>query len=361
MRRATRLRFYLLRGFLPSFLMAMAFFVFILELVELFSNLWKYLSLNVSLWQVGKVLLLYAPTCLDWALPLSLLFAVSYTLGSLYARNELVAVFGTGTSLGSFTLPLVLVALGLSVASFFFGDLVALPAYREKASLSQKLLGQSQTLSNADVTVLTEGGRTVWHAAWYDEASKSLTDLSVIQRDGSGAPFARTEAGSARFSGGSWTFSRVRRFVLDGQGNWGETDYGSFGDPGLKADPASFRNQNLDLGELSVADLAARAKFQKESGLPYLGTVAERQRRFAFTFTPLVVVLLSASIGGRYRKNVLLMSLLVSLVIATAYYIFQMVSLLLAKTGVVDPALGAWSPFLVFALISALLYRGART
>ena len=361
MRKATQLRLYLVAGFLPSFLMAMAFFVFILELVELFGNLWKYLSLNVPMAAVAKVLLLYAPTCISWALPLSLLFAVSYTLGSLYARNELVAVFGTGVSLASFTLPLIFIAAALSLAGYFWSDLVALPAYREKTSLSQKLLGQSTSLSNADVTVLAEKGAFVWHASWYDESAKSLTDVNVIERDKGGAPIMRIEAGSAKYKDGLWLFSRVRRFALDAKGQWTETDYGSYSDPTLAEDPASFRNQNLDLGQLSVADLAQRAKFQKAAGLPWTATVAERNRRMAFSFAPLVVALLSTSIGGRYRKNVLLMSLLVSLVIATAYYIFQMIAMLFARTGLVDPAIGAWSPLIVFAALSALLYRMART
>ncbi len=361
MRRATLLHRYLLSAFFPGFLLAMSFFVFVLELVELFANLWKYLSLDVPLGEVARVLLLYAPTCMAWALPLSILFAVSYSLGSLYARNELVAVFGTGTSLAHFTLPLVLISIILSVAGFFWSDRVALPAYRDKTILTQRLLGQTTSLSNADVTVLAERGALVWHAAWYDESARSLTNVSIIERDAGGAPVARTEALSARYSDGLWTFSHVRRFVLDPSGRWVETDYGSYSDPKYAEDPASFRNQNLDLGQLSVADLGSRARFQKSAGLPWMAAAAERDRRMAFSFAPLVVVLLSASIGGRYRKNVLLMSLLVSLVIATAYYIFQMVAMLLAKNGVVDPAVGAWSPLVVFAFLSLILYRMART
>lgn len=355
------LRRYLVSDLLPTFGMAMGFFVFILELVELFGNLWKYLSLNVPMGEVGMTLLLYAPTCVSWALPLSLLFAVSYTLGTLYARNELVAVFGTGTSLAGFTLPIVAIAAFLSVAGFFWSDRVALPTYSDKTSLTQKLLGQSQSLSNAEVTVLSEGGHIVWHAGWYDEQAKSLTDVSVIMRDAGGSPTERLEAAGARYQDGAWTFSSVRRFESDGKGGWTESDSGSYSDAKLVEAPAAFRNQNLDLGQLSVADLSARAAFQRAAGLPWTATEAERQRRMSFAFAPLVVALLSVSIGGRYRKNVLLMSLLVSLVIATAYYIFQMVTMLLAKTGVVDPAMGAWSPLLVFAAVSALLYRLART
>jgi hypothetical protein len=147
----------------------------------------------------------------------------------------------------------------------------------------------------------------------------------------------------------------------EAEGIWKETDYGSWTNPDFDEAPESFRNQNFDLGELSTAELGERARFQKEAGLSWKATEAERLRRMAFAFTPLIVVLLSSSIGGRYRKNVLLMSLLVSLVVATGYYVFQMVTMLLAKTGVLEPAIGAWAPVAVFALLSLALYRMART
>ena len=465
---------HLLATFLPAFLLAACFFVFILELVDLFANLWKYMSLEVPLQQVLKVMMLYAPTCINWALPIALLFAVSFALGSLYATNELVAVFGMGIPLVRFTLPLVIMAALLSAGSFFFSDSVALPSYREKTRLVASLLSQNPSLSNSEVTVLSRKGRIVWHASFYDDAGKTLTDLSIFERDPSGAPIARTDCATGRWAEGHWTFSRVRRFALDStapkpaslaaaaapalapelkaatepaakaaapkaaapkaaapkaaaskteakkaaaasdpkpqsaaidgkaaretdsgikalgimnslnavnqavplavmdiaamalagpeaEGIWKETDYGSWTNPDFDEAPESFRNQNFDLGELSTAELGERARFQKEAGLSWKATEAERLRRMAFAFTPLIVVLLSSSIGGRYRKNVLLMSLLVSLVVATGYYVFQMVTMLLAKTGVLEPAIGAWAPVAVFALLSLALYRMART
>lgn len=361
MRRPSLLHRHLLAIALPAFLMATGFFVFILELVDLFASLWKYLSLDVPLTQVLTVMALYAPTCVVWALPIALLFALSYALGSLYASNELVAVFGTGISLARFTLPMIIVGALVSVGGYFFSDLLALPAYRHKTELASTLLSQNPSLSNSNVTVLTRGAKVVYHAAFYDDSGSSLTDVSVIERDGAGNPLSRLNAGMARWKDGAWIFQRVRRFVLGADGNWTENDSGSFSSPLYDEPPASFRNQNLDLAQLSTKDLGERARFQKNAGLPYAATVAERHRRIAFSFAPLIVVLLSASIGGRYRKNVLLMSLLVSLVISTGYYIFQMVSTLLAKTGVIDPVAGAWSPLLVFAAVSLVLYRFART
>jgi len=361
MRHTGILHRHLIRSFLAPFVLAIGFFVFILELVDLFANLWKYMSLNAPLLQVGRVLLLYVPTCVVWALPIALLFAVSFALGNLYASNELVAIFGTGISLARFTLPVVIAGALLSVGSFFFSDLIALPAYREKSRLSSALMSQNPSLSNNDVTVLARGGTIVYHASFYDDAARTLSDASVIVRDSDGNPLSRTESGLARWQDDKWTFLRVRRFVLGSDGLWAETDFGSFTDPSFVEKPESFRNQNFDLSELSTNELAERSRFQQGAGLPWAATVAERHRRMSFSFAPLVVALLSASIGGRYRKNVLLMSLLVSLVISTVYYIFQMIAILFAKTGVLDPVIGAWSPLVVFSILALLLYRSART
>ncbi len=340
--------------------MSVGFFVFILELGDLFGNLWKYMSLNVPVLAILKVMLLYIPTCLVWALPIALLFAISFALGNLYASNELVAIFGTGISLGRFSFPLLIVAALFSVGSFFFSDFIALPAYRAKKTLVSTLLNQNPGLSNSDVTVLSKRGSVVYHASFYDDSSRSLSGLNIIERNPEGQPIARTEASSAQWQEEKWLLLRVRRFALE-SGIWSETDFGTYSNPSFDESPQSFRNQNLDLAELSVAELGDRASFQTAAGLPFAATVAERHRRLAFSFAPLIVALLSVSIGGRYRKNVLLMSLLVSLAVSTAYYVFQMVTILLAKTGVLDPALGAWSPLIVFAFFAAVLYRLART
>lgn len=361
MERPRILRGYLLRGFVPVLAVAIAFFVLILELVDLFSNLWRYLALEVPLSGVVRVTALYAPTCLSFALPVALLFAVAYSLGSLYASNELIAVFGSGISLIRFVSPLLILAALLSVFSFFFDDRVALPSYREKARLSRELLGQNLSLSNADVAVISREGKIVYRVDFYDDASRSLSGLTVLERDERGRPVARTEANSARWTEGKWILSRVRRLERSADGDWKQTNFGTYSNPLYDEPPEAFRSQGKDARELSTKQLTEQVTFLKRAGLPYGASLAERDKRYAFAFTPLVVVLLSAAIGGRFKKNVLLMSLLTSLIVATGYYVLQMVTMLMAKTGVLPPAVGAWSPLFIYTFVAASFFRRART
>lgn len=352
---------YILRLFLPVFCAALAFFILIVELIDLFGSLWRYLSLELSAFSILKVQLLYLPTCINYAIPVALLFATAYTLGSLYARNELIAVFCSGLRLSRLVLPLLAVGLGLSLASFFFNDGVVLDSYRTKTELSRKLLGQNVTRSNADVAVISADGRLVYKCTYYDDAGKSLSGLAIVERDLSGKAISLTQADSAHWDGSGWTLSRVRRFQLSPDGDWLESSFGSYRDKTFSEPPSTFRNQNLDVREMSVAQLASHVAFLRRAGLPFAAALAERHKRFSFTFTPLIVVLLSAGFGGRFRKNVLLMSLLSSLLFATAYYVFQMVTMLLARTGLLPPFFGAWLPFVVFSILGLGLFRRART
>ncbi len=355
------LRGYLLRIFLPALGASLGLFALILELVDLFGNLWRYLAQEAPLLAVLKVMALYLPTAVSNGLPIALLFAASYSLASLYAGNELTVIFGSGVSLARFTAPLFAAALALCALSFFFDDGVVLRTVKSKNELSRQLLNQKSSLSNPDVTVIARDGAIVYRVQFYDDASMSLSGVTVIERDDKGEPAARTEAATARWDGSRWVFGRVRRFERALDGSWNDLSYGSWTSERLDERPDAFRSQNRDLNELSASELGVYVSFLRRAGLPFAAAQAERNKRYSFAFTPLVVVLLAGAAGGRFRKNVLLASLLTSLIAATLYYVAQMITMLLAKTGAIDPRLGAWAPLVVFIAAGVLLFRTART
>jgi len=360
MRRATTLRLYLVLAFLPAFAAALALFSLILELVDLFGSLWRYLALDAPLLAVLKVMLLYAPTALSNALPIAILFAAAFCLGRLYADNELTVVFGSGVSLPQFMAPLLVLGALLSVGSFYFDDALVLPTIREKNRLSREILRQGISMSNPDVAVIAKDGRIVYLAEYFDDSSQSLTGLTILERDGAGEPISRTEAASARWDGSRWVLGKVRRFERAKDGSWRDQSFGSWAGEELDEGPSAFRRQNRDLRELSADELGVYVGFLRRAGLPFAQALAERHKRYAFAFTPLVVMLIAGAVGGRFRKNVLLMSLLSSLLAATGYYVAQMMTMLFAKTGLIQPWAGAWSPLIIFTAAGAILFRLAR-
>jgi lipopolysaccharide export system permease protein len=78
----------------------------VIELMDIFTNLWRYINNNVSFLSILKVAYLYMPKCIFYVIPIATLFSVSYTLGSMFAKNEFIAIFGSGISIYKLTFPL---------------------------------------------------------------------------------------------------------------------------------------------------------------------------------------------------------------------------------------------------------------
>lgn len=346
---------FLLKAFLPALGASVLFFVLILELGDLFANLVAYMQNQVTAAAILKGMLLFLPRCLAWALPVATLFSISYTLGSMHASNELMAVFASGVSLRAFALPLLVFSFALSAGYLVFEDAVVIPTQAAKRSLTRQLLkvGQAPAVIS-QVTIMGSDGRLVWSCASYDAQADLMNGVTVVERDDSGEFASRLDAQSASWDGKAWAFNGVRRYYW-ADGFLRDQTLGSWSDPLYAQDPASFRSGNRPVDEMDLAASRTYIKFLKEAGLPSTGPEAEYLKRFSFSLTPLVVALLSIALCGRYKKNVLLMSLLISLVGATLYYVAQMISMLLAKNEAIPAYAGAFFPVVFFMALSSLI------
>ncbi len=360
MRRRTTLHLMLLRRFVPVFVIAIAFFISILQLIDLFENITSYIDREVSFLQVLRVHLLYLPRSLHFALPMSLLFAGAFTLGTMYSRNELIAVFGSGVSLRSFVAPVILVGVILSVGSFFFEEHVVISTVTRKNALERELLQVSASRSASNVTRLGDAARLLYHADFYNDETRSLSGVLLVERSAEGQVERIVSARTARWNGTNWEVQAARIFERS-DGGFAERYAATEDLPRYTLSPDAFRRIGRDLDQMRLEEAAAWIESQRTAGLPYREDLTKYHERFSFSLTPLIVVMIATAVGGRFRKNILLMSLLVALCVAVVYYVTQMVSGLLAYSGFMSPILGAWSGVLLFVVIGLGLLRLSRT
>jgi len=351
----------ILRDFIPTTLVALVFFILILQLVDLFGNLWRYLNTEVPMSAIAWISWLYVPKCISFSLPIAVLFSISYTLGNYYANNELIAVFGSGYSLYQLTKPLLICGILISLGGYFFEDRVVIPTFKEKNRLSREILGQTVSYSNSNVAVLSRKNTVIYNADFYNDKRLSLTGLSVFFISPEGSFERRIDAGSAVWEEGLWSLKNVRIFRQDGKDYMEEEYFSSWTDPLLDEPPESFKRITRDIDEMNSREAIEWVNSLKRTGFPYKGALTEYYQRFSFALTPLVVSILSCSLGGRFKKNILLMSLLSSLVVSVIYYVAQMIMVLLAKLGYVPPVYGAWAAFVLFLIFGITLFRTART
>jgi len=350
---------YLITEFLPVCLVALLFFVLMLELGDLFANLWKYLTNEVPPLEILKVMALYVPKCVSYAMPLSVLFGSAYTMGTLYARNELTSVFASGYPLHALVRPLLVMGAILSFAMFFFEDRVVIHSYAERKTLSKVLLKEEESLSNSNIVVRSEDGMTVYTADYYQDKDGKLFTLYIVVRDPELSIRAIVQAPSATWDGTSWQLDDPRVYAFGPDGNVSSSSSQSsfsFIEP-----PESFRKNATTVEELESPEAKRFIDGMRRAGQPYAEQQANYYKRFSFPFTIFIVLFFSISLGGRFKKNIILMSLLISLSIAVSYYVTQMVTMLFAKWEYISPLAGAWFPVILFTGLSAVILKFART
>ena len=349
---------YLIRQFFPILLIAISLFVFLLLLIDLFSNLVRYLNNEVPLTTILKISLFYIPKSISYALPISLLFAAAYTLGDLYARNELTTVFSSGIPFWRFSVPLLLIGVAASVFSFFFDDMLVIPTLKLKNDLSRRALRQHVTESNADVVIKAKNGRLIYAVDFYDHDKLILNGVNIVETDESGEFVSQIRAPQALWTDTYWEFRnaviyeyedsilRVRPLISNTLYN----------EP-----PDMFRRKAVNVEELPAKEAGLLVDDLRLAGLPYSHAQANYYHRYSFAAASFIVMILSISMGGRFRKNILLMSLFTSLSVAVVYYIMEMLSMTMADINYIHPATGAWFPVVSFVIIGALLLRSAKT
>lgn len=347
-----RLRLYILSAFLPKASVALVLFSIIIALVDVFANLWRFLAMDAKISQIIMYLLLGLPAALVNALPVSFMFAGAYALSELQATGEFAAMLATGERKTSLSVPLILLALAASFSTQYFDDAVSVTAIRSRNALQRSMLKQQETFSSSDISVISKGGGLIYNVGYYDDASTILQNLVLVVRDDTGAPLSVIEAGSAQWVIDHWVLKQVRKFEKLDVAQWRMIASESLDDPHFDETPETFRSRNRDIKEMRAEELDRYAQILVKAGLPSGHVQAERERRKAFSFATLAVTIMAVGTAGIFKKNILLASLILSLVSATVYYVIQMISMLLARIGDLPPLIGAWFPLVLFSLIS---------
>jgi len=350
---------YLLQLFFPVFVITILFFILLLQLGDLFLNLAQYLQNQVRFVTLLRVMYLYLPKCISFAMPLSVLFASSYTMGNMYAKNELTSIFASGMPLAVLVAPLVLCGFLLSIGMFYFEDRILIRFQRQKIALVNSILEPQQNLNSSDVVILSDSGKVVYFADYYDDSQKELSNVLIVLRSESGDVSTVIKGSFARWQDDHWKVIDKSVYTFTAENDVLYQD--SIDESVFSEQPETFQRNITSIDEMTIAQAKLFIDNLKKMGLPYHEYLSQYYRRFSFPFTAFIVLFFSVSVGGRFKKNILLMSLLFSLALAILYYVTEMMTMLFAKWEYISPLAGAFLPFLLFTVLSVAMLRIART
>ncbi len=351
----------LMKQFLLTLLVTWIGCILIFVLVDFFTNLPTLLQYSDNIRVIFQNMVLHLPWCMVVSITPAVLFAITFVLGNLFMRNELIIILGGGISLLKLVTPFLLFALFIGSAGVWFNDRIAIDSTREKKQLIDSFSGANA--QEVDLIYANSGHSIVYAVEFFVDGE--LYNPSVFIRNKEGKLITRIDAerGSYDEDRGYWTFRRVQIFRIDPESGEVEIEFeDTYANPVLSSEPTLFLTGYRGIGDLTMEEASRYLdELYTNRSSSYTVALTDFYSRIATAFVPLIVALFSCGVGSRLKRNILLMSLLMSVGGMVSFYVFQEFMIVLAKNGTVSPAVGTFGSLVVGAIVGILFFRQART
>lgn len=359
---------YVVLEILPPFLLGLAAFTMILLIARILKLVELVVTRGVPFLEIAKLFALILPTFLEMTVPMALLLAIFLGLGRLSGDHELLALKASGISPTQVLLPIVAVALAVSLITLLLTTLV-----RPAANLALKK--ELYTIAKNRV------GTALKENVFNDDFPRVLiyVDELVPPGDTSQGVLIVDRRNPAREN---IIFSKVALIVSDEESNtidlklfdgalyerekqrpsFSQTRFNTY-DLKLEFDEAfsPIRKKERGPKEMSLRRLGKSIQLKESKGLRPTAELIELHQRFSFAFAPLVLSLLAVSLvmvptRSRASRS---WGFALCLTWLLVYYGLLSMGKALGEREILPPAVALWLPNIVVGLAGIRLFQKA--
>ncbi|MGN0907863.1 MAG: LptF/LptG family permease [Bullifex sp.] len=347
---------YITRSILKTAFITLFVCVMLVLAVELFSSMNSIVSNSVSFAQIMRLSVLGLPEYLMMVVSVAFLFATTFFLSQLSANNELIILFNTGMSYSKIASRIIVLGIIVTLFFFCFSETVMINAKLEHDRLNDELFGLTGTSDSRNITLSDPEESYVVHTSRFSEKRQTIYSVTMIETDGNMIK-RRVTADSAEYleDEGYWRFIRAR--IWNAENGIIKSSYmDTLDDPLITIEPRLFRNATNDVTTMDRNDainyLRRLEKLDKSSW--YRAATDFWQRLFS-PFSILILMVISVSMNYRFKKNVFLFSIILSLCTAVVYYVSIMVFTISSSQGVTEPYMSVLAPILIVSVLSLIV------
>ncbi len=358
---------HLLASHLVNLGMTLAVFTFVLLLGNIFKDLVALLAnRTIDAWTIGHFFLLLVPYVLSFSMPMALLAATLLVMGSFSADGELTACRATGLSFLQITAPLFGVAAALSLACLWVNCFVA-PGmkYRFNQAFVEialknpiSLLEEGTHIRDFPDMVLYIGRRDIRKNMLYDVRITSLANNEMSQEIHAERGALSVDPVQLKLHLRLFNAQIDQRDPTDPD-NIERRKYGmTVAEYPLELDLAKLVDQRRAVKEAhhcSSTDLWRQARRLGEHGVHPTPMLVELHKRLALGVACFAFATVAVPLGVRVHRRETSIGILISLLLAVAYYFLVLFAEGLKRSPHLYPELVVWFPNLVFQAFGVFL------
>ncbi len=350
---------YVLRDFFVYLGMILSAFLVLLLVFTLFELLGDILRNQTPAIVVAEYLLNVAPYLLYSVAPLIMLLAVLITFGLMNRSNEITAIKATGTSIYRIVTP-VLAAAAVLAAGLFFADQFYLPhTNKRQEALHNQIKGKpAQTYLRPDRKWIFGQHNDIYYYQFFDPDRDQFANVTIYQIDpASFAITQRIHADRAHWADNldRWIFERGWQRSLHGPAIAAFRTFEVSTFPELSEAPSYFKKEVKQYSEMNYEELRRYIRDLQQSGFDVVRLRVQLNKKLSFPLITLIMAVLAVPFSLSAAKKGAITGVAVAVGIAVVYTVVSRLFEAMGDLSQLPPALAAWSPDLIFALVGAYL------
>jgi lipopolysaccharide export system permease protein len=355
---------YIVRQFLVTFLFGLLTFLLIFLVIDMMEKLDDFIDASTPVAAIAQYYLAFTPEIIKLMTPVAMLLGALFVVGRMSNQNELPAMKSSGLSLYRFLLPLVVVALLVSIISIYFNGWVVPRANQQKSAIERTHLHRSLSTGSTLPLFFQDGRTRLISINYYDEAAQLGYRVSIEEFSDSNLTVMRRrydahhmEWGPATSTGGStrqgWTLVSgvVREFDGDSQGI---TSFDRLALGKLSISPSDIEKKQQKPDEMNYPELREFIKNQQRAGQDVSRWTVDLNSKIAFPFASVIVVLFGVPFASIKRRGGLAIDFGVCVAMTFVYLAFMKTSQVFGYNGDLNPLLTAWLANIIFFALAII-------
>ena len=352
---------YIIREFFESFLFGLLVFSIILLLDQILELVDLIISKGVSVWIAARLFTLILPNILSLTIPMAVLLAILLAYGRLSEDNEITAMRSSGLGYFSFTGPVLIVIMMLSILLAYFNLELTPMAHRQFRSMYKEVLTQRPMLKFEDNSITSVGEYKIF-VKDVDKESDRLLGVNIYQ-----FPTKQSES-AMRITASSAVVTADAQAVVFNL----FSGYLQKPDTNKPSDFIFLKFQRYQfvipiasqimpfsqsLHEMTGTDLLKEMENYRSKQLPTNFLEVEYWLRWTLAFAPIVMALVGIPLGIVLERGGKSIGFGVSMLVIFLYYLLLVTGLNLGEKGVFNPGIISWLPNAACLAAGVLLWR----
>lgn len=350
---------YLLRDFVLNFVLIVGALVGLSLIFTVFELLGDILRNQVSPWTVGEYLLNVTPYFLYNIAQYGVLLTVLVTVGLMQRYNEVTALKATGVSIYRIIIP-VLLAGALVAGALFLADQFYLPhANKRQDALLNQIKGRPpQTYLNPSRKWIFGQHSTIYYYQFFDSDKNQFGNLTVFQFNPANFQLVRRiYADRARWAENlnRWVCEQgwERSFHGPAIQDFHTYDVSTFN--AVSERPDYFKKEVRQSLEMNYEQLRRYIHELQQSGFEVVKLKVQLQKKIAFPVITFVMAVLAIPFALSAGKRGTMAGVATAIGIAVVYTVIAGLFEAMGDISQLPPALAAWSPDIIFALLGGYM------